>query len=206
MDGVHDLGGFQGLGPVEGLSDDALFAADWERRVFRLTMAARFSGHLGGLHRYAVERIDPALYLNTPYFGRWLIGVATVLIETGAVTREELDARLGRPFVVARPSRGSWLSHPGESYDQHRFAIGDRVRVREWHPLGHTRAPGYVQGKGGTVVRLDGVYSLPDVELHCDSRRVEPTYSIRFEAAELWGTVGDPVHVDLWDSYLEASE
>ena len=27
---------------------------------------------------------------------------------------------------------------------------------------------------------------------------------VRFEADELWGEVGDPVHVDLWESYLEA--
>jgi nitrile hydratase len=75
--------------------------------------------------------------------------------------------------------------------------------VREWHPLGHTRAPRYVQGKRGKVVRLDGVFSVPDVEYHCDRKRVEPTYSVRFECAELWGEPGDPVHVDLWQSYLE---
>ena len=75
--------------------------------------------------------------------------------------------------------------------------------MREWHPLGHTRAPRYVQGKRGRIVRLDGVYSLPDVAYHCDEERTEPTYSVRFEAVELWGGRGDPVHVDLWESYLE---
>ena len=69
-----------------------------------------------------------------------------------------------------------------------------------------TRAPRYVQGKRGHVVRLDGVFSLPDVEYHCDEKRSEPTYSVRFEADELWGEPGDPVHVDLWESYLEPDE
>ena len=55
------------------------------------------------------------------------------------------------------------------------------------------------------VVRLDGNYSLPDVEAHGSGRRHEPTYSVRFDAAELWsdGQRGVCVHVDLWDSYLE---
>ena len=56
------------------------------------------------------------------------------------------------------------------------------------------------------VARLDGVFSLPDVEYHCDALRKEPTYSVRFEAEELWGGPGDPVHVDLWESYLEPDE
>ena len=57
------------------------------------------------------------------------------------------------------------------------------------------------------MVRVDGTHSVPDIEAHGTARRHEPTYSIRFEAAELWGD-GQPgvwVHVDLWDSYLEPS-
>jgi hypothetical protein len=52
-------------------------------------------------------------------------------------------------------------------------------------------------------VRFDGVFSLPDVEYHCDEKRNEPTYCVRFDAHALWGEHGDPVHVDLWESYLE---
>ena len=132
-----------------------------------------------------------------------MTAAATGLIEAGLITQAELDERLGAPFPVARPIRAPRLSEPGLSSDFHRFVISDHVRVREWHPFGHTRAPRYVQGKVGTVVRLDGVFSLPDVEYHCDEKRFEPTYSIRFEARELWGEDGDPVHVDLWESYLE---
>jgi hypothetical protein len=52
-------------------------------------------------------------------------------------------------------------------------------------------------------VRVDDAHSLPDVEYHCDEQRREPTYSVRFEAEVLWGEPGDPVHVDLWESYLK---
>ena len=36
--------------------------------------------------------------------------------------------------------------------------------------------------------------------------REEPTYSVRFESLEVWGEPGDPVHVDLWESYLVTSD
>ena len=78
------------------------------------------------------------------------------------------------------------------------------MRVREWHTPGHTRCPRYIRGKTGVVVRHDGNYSVPDVEAH-GGRRHEPTYSVRFDATELWsdGQDGVCVCVDLWDSYLE---
>jgi nitrile hydratase subunit beta len=203
VDGVHDLGGVQGFGPVVLDDDEPVFHADWERRAYRLTVAAMLAGHLNGRFRHAIERMDPAWYLTSAYYEHWLTATATGLIESGIITQDELDARLGAPYPVARPMRASRLDDPGPSIEAHRYGHGDAVRVREWHPLGHTRAPRYVQGKPGTVVRLDGVFSLPDVEYHCDRIRLEPTYCVRFEAVHLWGDAGDPVHVDLWESYLE---
>jgi nitrile hydratase beta subunit len=204
VDGVHDLGGMQGFGPVVVELDEPVFHSDGERRACRLTIAAMLAGHLNGRFRHAIERMDPGWYLDSSYYEHWLTATATGLLEGGLVTQDELDEHLGAPFPVSRPTRAPRLSEPGPSSHVHRFGVGQTVRVREWHPMGHTRAPRYVQDKQGVVVRLDGVFSLPDVEYHCDGTRVEPTYSIRFEAIELWGTTGDPVHVDLWESYLEA--
>ena len=202
---MHDLGGVQGFGPVEVEANEPVFHAQWERRAFRLSTAAMLGGYVGGL-RHAIERMDPVWYLSSPYYEHWLTAVATGLLESGVIDKTELDERLGTPFDVANPVRAARLTDPGKSSTEHRFAIGDVVRVREWHPLGHTRAPRYAQGKHGTVVRLDGVFSVPDVEYHCDGTREEPTYSVRFESLVLWGEPGDPVHVDLWESYLEASD
>ncbi len=202
---MHDLGGVQGFGPVEVEADEPVFHAGWERRAFRLSVAAMLGGHVRGL-RHAIERMDPVWYLSSPYYEHWLTAIATGLVETGVIDKTELDERLGAPFDVANPIRATRLADPGASSHQHRFAIGDVVRVRECHPLGHTRAPRYVRGKRGMVVRLDGVFSVPDVEYHCDRTREEPTYSVRFESLGLWGEPGDPVHVDLWESYLEAAD
>jgi len=196
----------QDFGPVEVEPDEPVFHQAWERRAMRLTFAVMSAGYLNGRFRHAIERMDPAWYLTSPYYEHWLVAAATGLVEAGAVTQAELDARLGAPYPLARPVRAPRLADPGPSSDVHRYAVGDAVRVREWHPLGHTRAPRYVQGKRGTVARLDDVSSLPDVEYHCDRTRLEPTYCVRFEAAELWGEPGDPVHVDLWESYLEGED
>jgi nitrile hydratase len=202
MDGVHDMGGVQGYGPVVIEPNEPVFHTDWERRAARLMMSAAASGVLEGLFRHAIERMDPGWYIESPYYEHWLTAAVTGFVERGLITQDELDAKLGAPFPIARPIRAPRLPEPGPSSDAHRFAVGDHVRVREWHPLGHTRAPRYVQGKTGVVVRLDGVFSVPDVEYHSDEKRFEPTYSVRFEARELWGEDGDPVHVDLWESYL----
>jgi nitrile hydratase len=206
MDGVHDLGGTAGFGPVEVEPDEPVFHHEWERRVLRCAIASSIAGlYSGGRFRHSIERMEPPHYLSSSYYEHWLTGVATLLVEEGVVTAEELDERAGGAFLRSRPDRGQAPRVDGDRTVP-RFAVGDRVRVREWHPLGHTRAPRYVQGKRGVVIRIDGAYSVPDVEAHSDRRPLDPTYSVRFTPAELWGEGGEGgevVHVDLWEHYLE---
>jgi nitrile hydratase len=207
MDGIHDLGGKQGYGPVVIEPDEPVFHEAWERRAARIVFGSFMVGRFGGgEYRHAIERMAPAWYLTSPYYEHMLTGVATCLVEKGVVDRAELEARLGAPFDLATPASAPRLDDPGESVVTPAFAVGDTVRVRNVHPRGHTRCPDYVRGCAGTVVRVDGVFSVPDVEAHCDGRRKEPTYSVRFEGESLWGEPGDPVHVDLWESYLELGE
>jgi nitrile hydratase subunit beta len=208
MDGVHDLGGIAGFGAVEIETDEPPFHHDWERRVFGLTTAANLTGTVrsGGAFRHSIERMDPAHYLNSSYYEHWLTGIATIVVELGLVTRAELDELAGGRFPLSRVDHGIAPAVGADDRTVPRFEIGGEVRVRAWHPAGHTRAPRYVQGKRGAVVRHDGAFSVPDVEAHSDRRRLEPTYSVRFTAEELWGEGGAPgevVHVDVWESYLE---
>jgi hypothetical protein len=86
------------------------------------------------------------------------------------------------------------------------FELGAQVRVKNFHPVGHTRAPRYVRGKRGSIVRKHGAHVLPDSNAHFQGERPESLYGVRFEARELWGDAGNPrdgVYVDLWESYLE---
>ncbi len=87
-----------------------------------------------------------------------------------------------------------------------RFAVGDTVRVRDLHFAGHSRCPGYVRGRCGVVARIEVAAPIPEVEAHRRERVLDPTYGVRFDAAELWSDAAEanaPVHVDLYEQYLE---
>ena len=208
VDGIHDLGGRQGFGEVSYSPAEPAFRRRWEA-VARalLVVVARTVKASGGEFRHSIERMEPGHYLTSSYYEHWLTAAATLAVEHGLVTRSELEARAGGRFPLSGPVLAPPVVEAGPDVDTPRFGAGDRVRVREWHPAGHTRCPGYVRGKNGTVVRVDGIHSVPDVEAHGPARRHEPTYSVRFDAADLWrdGQRGVWVHVDLWDSYLERS-
>ncbi|HUP87620.1 MAG TPA: nitrile hydratase subunit beta [Acidimicrobiales bacterium] len=203
MDGIHDLGGREGFGPVMAERSEPVFHHEWERRAWGLTMGTFVMGlSNGGQFRHGIERMDPVHYLTSRYYEHWVTGVATRLVETGKVEVDELERRVGGPVPLSRPEAtiGGEAPPPATFFPE----VGDRVRVRTWHPRGHTRCPQYVRGKAGTVVRLGPSASLPDLEAHSEERRIEPTCCVRFGVADLWGTPSaDAVHVDLWASYLE---
>jgi nitrile hydratase subunit beta len=206
VDGVHDLGGLEGFGDVEVEPNEPVFHEDWERRAFRANMAAMAAIGAGSpAFRHGIERMDPVHYLDSSYYEHWLTSAATLLVEAGVTSAEDLDRRAGGRFPLSRPDRGT-LPTEADARGEPRFSVGDRVRVREWHPPGHTRAPRYVQGKRGVIDRLDGADNFPDIEAHGGGRVVDPTYSVRFSARELWGEGGAEnvtVNVDLWERYLE---
>jgi nitrile hydratase subunit beta len=193
------------FGPVLLEPAEPVFHAPWEGRVFAIGGVLTAQGLAGtNTVRHAIERMDPVHYLASPYFEHWLTAFATLLVERGVLTREELERQNKAPFALSRPSQApGWRA--GETRGS-RFAVGDRVRVRDRHPRGHTRCPRYVRGKLGVVERCDGRFTLPDADVHGDDPPVELTYSVRFDPTELWGEQaeqGHSVSVGLWQSYLE---
>jgi len=85
-----------------------------------------------------------------------------------------------------------------------RFRPGSRVRPTLVDPPHHTRVPRYVRGRVGEVVECQGKYPLPDDRARqLPDIRVEPVYTVRFAARDLWGHGSHSVTVDLWESYLE---
>jgi nitrile hydratase subunit beta len=208
VDGIHDLGGMQGFGAVDHSPSEPVFHEPWEPAARALmSVVAGAVKPSGGEFRHSIERMDPGHYLTSSYYEHWLTAAATLAVEHGLVTHSDLEARAGGRFPLSGPVLGAPIVDAGPGVSTAPFSVGDRVRVRDRHPPGHTRCPGYVRGKTGTVVRVDGTHSLPDIEAHSTSRRHEPTYSVRFDASDLWGDGqrGVTVHVDLWDSYLDRS-
>ena len=207
MDGVHDLGGRDGMGPVVVEEDEPVFHEPWERRVFGLAGAALGAAGAGTpVFRHGIERMLPAHFFAASYYERWLTSLATVLVERGIVTREELGAALGDEFALSGPLRVSPLADTGADNTDAQFGIGDAVRVSNRHPHGHTRCPNYVRGHQGVIVRYDGPCNFDDVEAHSDGKRREPLYCVRFDSRDLWGDDAEPkafVNVDLFEDYLE---
>lgn len=209
MEGIHDLGGMQGFGPVEVEPDEPVFQVEWEGRTFGLAGGALGAGGFNTpMFRHAIERMDPAHYLSSGYYEHWLTAVATLLVEAGYVTSDELEARAGT-FPLSRPASVSAddVDAPAPN-TQPRFEVGDRVRVREPHFDGHTRCPGYVFGRRGTVVAVEQPAPVPEVEAHRREKLDRSIYAVRFESSELWGNTAEDhaaVHVDLYEHYLEPS-
>ena len=97
MNGIHDLGGMHGLGPVVPEENEPVFHESWEGRAFGLFAGTFvFAGYTVDEFRHAIEKIAPAHYLETSYYEHWLHAFEEVLAKRGFVTREELDARVAR--------------------------------------------------------------------------------------------------------------
>src|SRR5438034_11082419 len=95
MNGIHDLGGMHGFGPVDPEPNEPVFHHAWERRAFALNMAAGFLGEWNiDMSRYAREQMPPAEYLATSYDEHWLWGLERLLVEKGLPTRAAIEARV----------------------------------------------------------------------------------------------------------------
>src|SRR5437667_11676146 len=101
---MHDLGGKQGFGTVRYTLDAPTFHASWEVRVNSLySFAVRLGIFNMDEYRHAIERMEPRHYLAASYYERSLTGLATLLVEKGIVTREELERRAGGLFPLGAP-------------------------------------------------------------------------------------------------------
>lgn len=95
MNGVHDLGGMDGFGPVEPEPDEPVFHAPWEARVFALSLA--MGGQLPAsldAWRHMREQMEPVEYLTASYYEHWLHVLERQLFEEKIVTQQDLEARM----------------------------------------------------------------------------------------------------------------
>jgi nitrile hydratase len=217
MNGVHDMGGMQGLGPIQPERDEPVFHAYWESRVFAMVraMGAWRKWNIDA-SRYQRELIPAADYLRMSYYEKWLAGLVELMVNKGLVTREELERGHPSPGTLkAQPpltadkvptltTKGAPADRPGSTTPL--FQAGDPIRTRNINPESHTRLPRYARAKHGTIDRVHGVFVFPDTNASFQGENPQHLYSVRFTARELWGEQAgtrDAVHIDLWESYLE---
>lgn len=219
MDGIHDLGGIQGFGQMKPLNAAPPFTEPWEGTAFALgLLAIRVSGANLHAFRHSIERVPPQEYLRA-YYNRWLIGAQNLLEDSGIVSREQVAARAavltGRqvpepPSPEARkPEMASGGAGNLRSLDvAPAFSVGDQVRVRDLHPLGHTRAPRYVRRRTGTVTAIQPSQVFPDSAAHFLGEDPQHVYSVEFASRELWGPEAEQftLSIDLFEPYLEPAQ
>ncbi len=202
MDGLHDLGGRQGFGPVvrEGHTEpfhgdaDIRIAAMWVRLV-------RQGVYNMDEYRHAIERMEPRHYVSASYYERTFTAVASLCVERGVFTAEELSAAAGFPVPLSRPSAPGRLA-PADLPD---ISVGDTVRVKQDFVPGHIRMPGYIRGKTGVVVGVSPPYPYPDAHGHGLESAWQRSFDVCFKARDLWpdGAEDAEVHVGVFHAYLE---
>jgi nitrile hydratase len=217
MNGVHDMGGMHGFGPVAREQTEPLFHAEWEERVFGINLLIPERVFTVDAARHGIELMAPAEYLRAPYYARWLASAESNLIAQGVLTAEDLDARTealrrqpNAQFPRLENPAPAWSDDevPAEPLPvlQPRFAVGDAVVTRNQHPAGHTRLPRYARAKRGVIRHVHGPAVFPDTNAHGLGANPQVVYNVRFDARELWGAAAEPrgmVYLDLWESYLD---
>lgn len=90
---AHDRGGWPGMGAIRRADHEL---ADWEKRVNALSSALSAKGlRRVDEGRRAMEDMDPRLYETLGYYHRWVVGMETLLVEKGVLTKEEIDRVAG---------------------------------------------------------------------------------------------------------------
>jgi nitrile hydratase subunit beta len=219
MDGIADMGGMQGWGPVRRPGDEPVFDAKWEARAFALgLLSMRTSGTNLDSFRHALERQTPVDYIADGYFGRWCHAAETLLVDSSIIAAGAVEAR-ARKLRGENVEEPAWPEPNKPDYaptaagslrtvtEPPAFAVGDRVRAKDIHPLKHTRLPRYVRGREGVIERIEPSALLPDTHATFEGENAQHVYSVRFDSHELWGPEAEDftLNIDMWESHLEAA-
>jgi nitrile hydratase subunit beta len=218
VNGVHDMGGMHGFGPVEPERNEPVFHADWEARALAINRAMGYARVWNiDMSRAAIETLPPDVYLTRSYYEKWMLRLERLLLERGLVASDEIAAghalrpgkalprKLNAADVAQALTRGSYSRPPSAPA---RFKAGDRVRTKNIHPTTHTRLPRYARGRVGTIERVRGCHVFPDSAAIGKGENPQWLYTLVFEGRELWGESSDPnlkVSIEAWEPYLEAA-
>jgi nitrile hydratase subunit beta len=218
--GIHDMGGTEGWGPATAPTrDEPVFKERWEARAFALALLSmRTSGTNLDAFRHALSRLDRTDYLDDGYYGRWLHAAENLLEDSSIIAPGTVDARaanLAGGHVseppAPEPQRPDYKPTAAGSIrtveEPPRYAVGQRIRVRDLHPPGHTRLPHYVRGHVGEVLIVEPAQVLPDTHAHFQGENAQWVYTVRFDSHELFGPQAErfDLNIDLYQDYLEAA-
>ncbi|WP_299902614.1 nitrile hydratase subunit beta [uncultured Ruegeria sp.] len=216
MDGIHDLGGVQGFGPIplDKVDSDFRDLKDWEKRMWGLSSSPIAPGITIDWFRHGIERMVPEDYLSFAYFNKWCANYFMFMLDDGAITIE--DIKRGHMKVATAPPKAksvadvlaeeaeSDFSFERQTTQVPKFTVGQTVLTRQRINENHTRLPRYARGAQGRVISHHGAHALPAKGAQ-GIEACEHLYSVVFRATDFWGDEANPrdeVTLDLWESYL----
>jgi thiocyanate hydrolase subunit alpha/thiocyanate hydrolase subunit beta len=210
----HDVGG-EPDAPLE--FENKQYEA-WEENTYVTSEVLGWRGIWHSEERRRIGNVDlgRTIYLGLPYYGRWLLAVARILVDKHHIGLSELAQRTaevkaryagglrGKP-LEAKPKfegdptkvkrnrhhthavgKGDPQVFAGQAGDP-KFKVGDKVVVRELPVLFYTRTQEYLRGAKGEIAVVS--YESPAAEDETwDGAEQKPEwfYIVRFNLSELW--------------------
>jgi thiocyanate hydrolase subunit beta len=210
----HDVGG-EPSAPLE--FENKQYEA-WEENTYVTCEVLGWRGIWHSEERRRIGNVDlgRTIYLGLPYYGRWLLAVARILVDKHHIGLSELAQRTaevkaryagglrGKP-LEAKPKfegdptkvkrnrhhthavgKGDPQVFAGQAGDP-KFKVGDKVVVRELPVLFYTRTQEYLRGAKGEIAVVS--YESPAAEDETwDGAEQKPEwfYIVRFNLSELW--------------------
>jgi len=228
MHGPHDLGGRDGVGPINpeflepGIPD---WRYPFEGRMHAVTAMAIAKGAFNlDEQRHGIELMKWSEYLDSTYYAHWLFSVEKLLNDKGYISHDEIDQRmreLGTPEMTAHPQKPETLTpfaeqmidvlwkgtpHDVPADSPPVFDVGADVVVRNLRETTHNRLPGYLPRAKGVIAKQYGAFHDPAASAHEQVDKPHQLYMVRFTSTELWGedaTEDFDLYADLFENYLE---
>jgi nitrile hydratase beta subunit len=228
MHGPHDLGGRDGVGPINpeflepGIPD---WRYPFEGRMHAVTAMAIAKGAFNlDEQRHGIELMKWSEYLDSTYYAHWLFSVEKLLNDKGYISHDEIDQRmreLGTPAMTAHPQKPETLTpfaeqmidvlwkgtpHDVPADSPPAFDVGADVVVRNLRETTHNRLPGYLPRAKGVIAKQYGAFHDPAASAHERVDKPHQLYMVRFTSTELWGehaTEDFDLYADLFENYLE---
>lgn len=208
MDGIHDMGGMHGFGPVDP-DYETVFAREEYKRVYGINMLSIMQRAYNiDKTRYYMENVSPVEYLTTPYWERWLGMIERLYAEQG-VTSDAGDAVL--PEAVRIPANRLWAGFKSmrvaepPTLPAPLYTVGTMIRARWDAPATHTRLPRYIRGCAGSIEQYMGIFRFADA-FAADRKEFQHVYSVRFDGREMWGEACEEntcVRIELYETYIK---
>ncbi|MGV0871201.1 nitrile hydratase subunit beta [Mycolicibacterium sp. XJ879] len=171
--------------------------------------------------RTGAEAMNPFDYFKFRYYEKWLGGITQFFIDQGYVTEGELYSRqeqLAAEGVPSSPDPAPAIDDqvidylrkgdsPRRDIAHPKFSVGDRVRVTNVPAAAHTRLPGYLRTREGTIERIfEGDYGY-FVHTGDGIGDPMPIYIVAFGPEELFGERAEDgpltIYAELFEAYLE---